>query len=69
MPQLSQRTRRLIEKGNESPLGAALFKTFANQYDAEKNPRGVVNAGLAENVSVCALAGSIRSGTAARRAR
>lgn len=51
MPALSKRTQRLVEKGNSSPLGAALFATFANQYNAETNSKGVVNAGLAENVS------------------
>jgi hypothetical protein len=50
MPQLSRRTNALIEKGNRSALGNALFKTFASQY-SEENPKGVVNAGLAENVS------------------
>lgn len=50
MPQLSRRTEALIEKGNQSALGNALFKTFASQY-SEENPEGVVNAGLAENVS------------------
>ncbi|ORY74075.1 pyridoxal phosphate-dependent transferase [Leucosporidium creatinivorum] len=48
MPQLSRRTEALIEKGNQSALGNALFKTFASQY-SEDNPTGVVNAGLAEN--------------------
>ncbi|GAA6019099.1 hypothetical protein JCM11491_002846 [Sporobolomyces phaffii] len=47
-PPLSKRTRDALERGSESPLSNALFKTFGNPW-TEDNQDGVVNAGLAEN--------------------
>jgi hypothetical protein len=47
-PPLSKRTQEALERGAESPLSTALFKTFGNQW-SDDNPEGVVNAGLAEN--------------------
>ncbi|GAA5960855.1 hypothetical protein JCM3765_000844 [Sporobolomyces pararoseus] len=47
-PPLSKRAREALTRSAESPLSAALFKTFGNQWN-DDNPDGVVNAGLAEN--------------------
>ncbi|GAA5907497.1 uncharacterized protein JCM6883_001224 [Sporobolomyces salmoneus] len=47
-PLLSKRTREALERGADSPLSTALFKTFGNQWSPD-NPEGVINAGLAEN--------------------
>ncbi|GAA5824944.1 hypothetical protein JCM11251_006033 [Rhodosporidiobolus azoricus] len=49
-PGLSLRAEAQLESGAQNPLLGALMKTFSNQYDKEKNPKGVVNVGLAENV-------------------